>query len=143
MLPSSLTRVLPIALVFSTRLPVSDCGTDTVDLARHFSCQLGSLELQQMPLSFASRRLGWEDGFAYPPRLPAWTRIAKTRSNYHAGSCPCSHLGSARGLEPAFAGQPPFAYPQATPCGANDLWWFRNINRMSIAYVFRPRLRPD
>ena len=55
MLPSSLTRVLPIALVFSTRLPVSDCGTDTFDLARHFSCQLGSLELQQMPLSIASR----------------------------------------------------------------------------------------
>ena len=23
---------------------------------------------------------------------------------------------------------------QATPYGANDLWWFRNINRMSIAY---------
>jgi hypothetical protein len=54
-LPSSLTRVLPIALVFSTRLPVSDCGTDTVDLARHFSRQPGSLELQQKPLSFASR----------------------------------------------------------------------------------------
>src|SRR4029434_9527228 len=43
-LPSSLTRVLPIALVFSTRLPVSDCGTGTWDLARHFSRQLGSLE---------------------------------------------------------------------------------------------------
>ena len=43
-LPSSLTRVLPIALVFSTRLPVSDCGTGTADLARHFSRQLGSLE---------------------------------------------------------------------------------------------------
>jgi hypothetical protein len=55
-LPSSLTRVLPIALVFSTRLPVSDCGTVTLDLARHFSCQLGSPESQQMPLSFASRR---------------------------------------------------------------------------------------
>ena len=55
MLPSSLTRVLPIALVFSTRLPVSDCGTDTFDLARHFSCQLGSLESQQMPLSITSR----------------------------------------------------------------------------------------
>jgi hypothetical protein len=54
-LPSSLTRVLPIALVFSTRLPVSDCGTDTVDLARHFSRQSGLLELQQKPLSFASR----------------------------------------------------------------------------------------
>jgi len=23
------------------------------------------------------------------------------------------------------------------------LRWFRNINRMSIAYAFRPRLRPD
>jgi hypothetical protein len=43
-LPSSLTRVLPIALVFSTRLPVSDCGTGTWNLARHFSRQLGSLE---------------------------------------------------------------------------------------------------
>src|SRR5450830_1122279 len=43
-LPSSLTRVLPIALVFSTRLPVSDCGTGTWDLARHFSRRLGSLE---------------------------------------------------------------------------------------------------
>src|SRR5512135_2082475 len=43
-LPSSLTRVLPIALVFSTRLPVSDCGTDTLDLARHFSRQHGSLD---------------------------------------------------------------------------------------------------
>jgi|FLTM01.1.fsa_nt_gi hypothetical protein len=28
-LPSSLTRVLPIALVYSTHLPVSDCGTVT------------------------------------------------------------------------------------------------------------------
>jgi hypothetical protein len=54
-LPSSFTRVLPIALVFSTRLPVSDCGTDTVDLARHFSRQHGSLELQHAPLSFAAR----------------------------------------------------------------------------------------
>ena len=39
--------------------------------------------------------------------------------------------------------QPPFTYPRATPCGANGPWWFRNINRMSIAYDFRPRLRPD
>src|SRR2546428_13015286 len=50
-------------------------------------------------------------------------------------------LGSR--TRPAFAGQPPFAYPQATPCGANDPWWFRNINRMSIAYDVRPRPRPD
>ena len=50
MLPSSLTRVLPIALVFSTRPPVSVCGTDTFDLARHFSCQLGLLESGHTPL---------------------------------------------------------------------------------------------
>ena len=54
-LPSSLTRVLPIALVFSTRLPVSDCGTDTFDLSRHFSRQLGSLELRLTPLTIAAR----------------------------------------------------------------------------------------
>src|SRR4029450_11786942 len=57
MLPSSLTRVLPISLFFSTRLPVSDCGTVTVSLARHFSCRRGSLESEQKPLSFASRGL--------------------------------------------------------------------------------------
>ena len=55
MLPSSLTRVLPIALVFSTRLPVSDCGTVASGLARRFSCQLGLLELRRTPLSFVSR----------------------------------------------------------------------------------------
>src|SRR3954469_14401460 len=55
MLPSSLTRVLPIALVFSTRLPVSDCGTVASGLARRFSCQLGSLESGHTPLSFVSR----------------------------------------------------------------------------------------
>ena len=43
-LPSSLTRVLPIALVCSTRLPASVCGTDAVDLARRFSCRIGSVE---------------------------------------------------------------------------------------------------
>jgi hypothetical protein len=41
-LPSSLTRVLPIALVFSTRLPVLVCGTDTgVSTLRGFSWQFG------------------------------------------------------------------------------------------------------
>ena len=53
-LPSSLTRVLPIALVCSTRLPVSDCGTGTSDLARHFSRQLGSLESGGSPFTRCS-----------------------------------------------------------------------------------------
>ena len=71
---------------------MSDCGTDTVDLARHFSCQLGSLESQQMPLSFASRR--WMGGRIYlssPPtgldaysqnalELPCWVMPLLSRS---------------------------------------------------------------
>src|SRR5699024_12856117 len=40
-LPSSLTRVLPLTLVYSTCLPVSVCGTGTIDLARGFSLQYG------------------------------------------------------------------------------------------------------
>ena len=38
-LPSSLTRVLSLTLVFSTRLPVSVCGTGMFSLARSFSWQ--------------------------------------------------------------------------------------------------------
>jgi hypothetical protein len=46
-LPSSLTRVLPFALVYSTRLPVSVCGTGTRDsLLRGFSWRLGSTHLR-------------------------------------------------------------------------------------------------
>ena len=41
-LPSSLTRVLSLTLVFSTRLPVSVCGTGTLALARSFSWQCDS-----------------------------------------------------------------------------------------------------
>ena len=141
-LPSSLTRVLPIALVFSTRLPVSDCGTDTFDLARHFSCQLGSLELQQMPFhSLLGVEMRRRICLSPPPTgLDAYSQ--------NALELPCRVMpllspGISSWTRPACAGQPPITYPQATPCGANDLWWFRNINRMSIAYDVRPRLRPD
>src|SRR5699024_9172550 len=40
-LPSSLTRVLPLTFGFSPRLPVSVCGTGTCDLARGVSWQCG------------------------------------------------------------------------------------------------------
>ena len=40
-LPSSLTRVIPLALGFSPCLPVSVCGTGTRNLARGFSWQCG------------------------------------------------------------------------------------------------------
>ena len=41
-MPSSLTRVLPIALVFSTRPPESVCGTVTRDSLEAFLGSLGS-----------------------------------------------------------------------------------------------------
>ena len=48
-LPSSLTRVLPIPLVYSTHLPESVCGTVTlVSTLRRFSRQLGSITLAQL-----------------------------------------------------------------------------------------------
>src|SRR3954454_3971843 len=65
-LPSSLTRDHPFTLVFSTRLPVSVCGTDTPLLARGFSrqCGLNSVALpREGKLPFGSQHnVG---GFAY------------------------------------------------------------------------------
>ena len=36
---------------------------------------------------------------------------------------------------------PRFAYPSASPHQSNTDWWYRNINRLSIDYASRPRLR--
>ena len=112
MLPNSLTKVLPFTLVFSTRLPVSVCGTGTQDSSlRGFSWQQGSTTSASGARSRASARpADLPTGFfAYtlPPTLPI--------------------VGWPTSL------RPPFAPPE----------WFRNVDRMSIAYAFRPRLRPD
>ncbi len=37
----------------------------------------------------------------------------------------------------------PVTYLPASPHCSNDWQWYRNINLLSIDYVFRPRLRPD
>ena len=33
-------------------------------------------------------------------------------------------------------------YPSVSPHHSNDSWWYRNLNLLSIAYDFRPQLRP-
>src|SRR5436189_3512399 len=71
-LQSSFRRVLPIALVYSTRLPASVCGTVALDLARGFSCQLGSPHL---PHCCGSHSL-----FTLSPR-----RISLSRDGYELG----------------------------------------------------------
>ena len=111
-LPSSLTKVLPFTLVFSTRLPVSVCGTVTQDSSlRGFSRQQGSTTSASGARSRASAQpADFPAGlFAYtlPPTLPI--------------------VGWPTSL------RPPFAPPE----------WFRNVDRISIAYAFRPRLRTD
>ena len=37
---------------------------------------------------------------------------------------------------------PRSTYPSASPRRSNDPWWYRNLYLLSIAYAFRPRLRP-
>src|SRR5690625_4414872 len=72
-LPSSLTRVLPITLGFSPRLPVSVCGTGTCILAREFSWQC---EIRNFGTKFPSpSQLELNDVRIYLHiTLTAWTR---------------------------------------------------------------------
>ncbi len=111
MLPNSLTRVLPFALVYSTHLPVSDCGTGTQKSTfRGFSWQQGST-------TFALRlgpNLGSTGGFSYRSQRLAF--VHPTMSNGQ--------------------GWPTSLRPLITHSE-----WFRNVDRMSITYAFRPRLR--
>ena len=111
-LPSSLTKVPPFALVFSTRLPVSVCGTGTpASSFRDFSRQPGSATSASRARFCVSARPAVfpTSLFAYPlpPTLP--------------------FVGWLTSLRPLFA----------------PIEWFRNVDRMSITYAFRPRLRPD
>ena len=72
-LPSSLTRVHSLTLEFSSRLPVSVCGTGTSRLARGFSWQCEIRDSRaQCPLP--SQLSVYENGICLIFRLTAWTR---------------------------------------------------------------------
>ena len=111
-LPSSLTTLLPIALGFSPHLPVSVCGTGTFVLDSGFSRQCGIRH------------------FGTLISLPI------TSSNHPAYFT----TGLSTSLGPAIpaAGT---TYPPASPLLSNEHRWYRNINLLSIAYAFQPRLR--
>ena len=115
-LPSSLARVLSIALESSSHLPASVCGTGTCALPRGFSRKHGISH-------FASQReaphqlSGYcPDGFAYRSSLRPWPGT------------------SARPV-----GLPSFVPPSVI----TNTRWYWNVHQLSIAYAFRPRLRPD
>ena len=111
-LPSSLTIVLSLTLGFSPHLPVSVCGTGTLDLTSGFSWQ---------------REISCFSSFASPSQPSLMLRgFAYVTASLlgHAQPTACS------------------AYPSVSPLRSNDFRWYRNINLLSIAYGVRPRLRP-
>ncbi len=111
-LPSSLTKVPPFALVFSTRLPVSVCGTGTpASSFRDFSRQPGSATSASRARFCVSARPA-----VFPTSLSTYS-LTPTQPFVGRLTCLC----------------PPITPPE----------WFRNVDRMSITYAFRPRLRPD
>ena len=110
-LPNSLTKVLPFTCVYSTRLPVSVCGTGVQRSSlRGFSRQPGSTHFC---LQGALDGLSSTGGLAYPsPRLPPPTPA------------------------PPFAGWSTCLRPRFAPVARR-----RNVDRLSITYALRPRLR--
>ena len=67
-MPSSLTRVLPIPLVCSTRLPVSVCGTGARVSLEAFLGSMGSAHLR--PYGHRHHPSGSGDGFTYRRHFP-------------------------------------------------------------------------
>jgi hypothetical protein len=111
-LPSSLTRVLPRAFVFSTRPPVSVYGTGTNSLTRGFSWQCDVRDFGTV--------------------LPSPSQLVVSVYGFA-----CTHhslLG-----RPLPSGR--FPSPPASPRRSNMNRWYWNLNQLSIDYAFRPRLR--
>ena len=111
-LPSSLTRVLPFVLEFSSRLPVSVCGTGTFGLFSGFSRQCRFIHFASLVRSPSALRLTT----AVLHWLPA-LRLGR--------ACPSARLN----------------YLSVSPLHLCDLRWYRILNLLSIIYAFRPRLR--
>ena len=111
-LPSSLTIVLSLALGFSPHIPVSVCGTGTLDLTSGFSwqCEISCFGTCFPSPSQPSLKVR---GFAY----------AQASLLGHALPTACS------------------VYPSVSPLHSNDFRWYWNLNQLSIAYDSRPRLR--
>ena len=111
-LPNSLTKVIPFALVFSTRLPVSVCGTGA--LVSSFS------------------------GFSRQQGLTTSASRARIRASAQLADFPTSLNAYTLTPTPPIVGWPTLLRPHFTPPKR-----FRNVDRMSITYALRPRLRPD
>ena len=111
-MPSSLTRVISITLVFSTCPPVSV-------LVR---ARASSLEDFLGGMASGTRRLraSWHRTSGYAvPHLTRTTPTCLPQGNHRLGS---------------------LSLPRP-PIGQTEATWYRNINLLAIDYAFRPRLR--
>ena len=111
-LPSSLTMVLPIALVCSTHPPVSVCGTGTSRLPRGFSRERGLTRFAKEASSRTSAPRG---------------------ANFAAPRPTCVHGDVQNPAELPFS---------VTPSVMSPRRWCRNVDLLCVGYAFRPRLSP-
>jgi hypothetical protein len=113
-LPSSLARVVSFALVSSTHLPVSVCGT-VIPYApcEVFLVSVESPEFALTDLLITPQPLRKGD---LPPLQPKCLNL----NHHQAQTILLRH-----------------------PFGQTHTKWYWNINQSSISYAFRPRLRPD
>ena len=109
-LPSSLTMVLPIALVCSTHPPVSVCGTGPCGLPRGFSRERGLT--------------GFAQSLRPAPRPSRAARFTAARPTCHRGDV----------QNPV---QLPFS---VAPSVIAPVRGCRNVDLLCIGYAFRPRL---
>ena len=131
-MPSSLTIVLPLALVFSTRPPVSVWGTGTVPT--HCWAFLGSMEsvtsryIARHHVSVLRLQLSSEPTYTFTPGLPS------PGFTYPPAS-PVNYPPATRSVR--------FPKETAPTLRLLDLArtrWYWNINQLCIDYAFRPRL---
>ena len=131
-MPSSLTIVLPLALVFSTRPPVSVWGTGTVPT--HCWAFLGSMEsvtsryIARHRVSTLRLQLSSEPVYTLTRGLPS------PRFTYPPAS-PVNYPPAARSVR-----YPKVTAPTLRLLDLARAQWYWNINQLCIDYAFRPRL---
>jgi hypothetical protein len=131
-LPSSLTIVLPFALVFSTRPPVSVWGTGTV--STHCWTFLGSMGSVTSPVAARHRVSELRPRLSSGPPYTLTRGLPSPRLTYPPASS-FSYPPAAR-----WDRFPKEAAPTLQLLGLTRTRWYWNINQLCIGYASRPRL---
>ena len=142
-LPSSLTRVHPFTLVYSTTPPVLVCGT--VSQSSRSDDFLGSRKGQTHPVKPGI----WDPRSAHPADLPAGINTLRVPRavNAHALTFPLRHTAPRDDISFPENMHDPKGSAEAhetiniAPLSISTR--YRNIDLLSIGYAFRPGLRTD